>query len=100
VSQHDKAEVTVVSEKGQVVIPLAVRRKLGIEAKTKLLVYGYQDAVILKKLTIPDVTKELEAIYRRVDQQIARHGELSSEEISKVVQGARLKKRLAAKGAR
>ena len=60
--QKEKAEVTVVGEKGQVVIPLTIREKLGIGPKTKLLIYGYQDAVIMKKLEVPDVTQELEAI--------------------------------------
>jgi len=97
---QDRAEVTVVSEKGQVVIPQALRKKLGIEAKTKLLVYGCEDAVIMKKLTIPDVTKELEALYRRVDMQISQHGELSSEEINGIIQDVRRRKRLAAKDTR
>ena len=41
-SQNEKADVTVVSEKGQVVIPQAIRKKLGIGPKSKLLVYGYK----------------------------------------------------------
>ncbi len=94
---QDKAEVTVVSEKGQVVIPQALRKKLGIEAKTKLLVYGCEDAVIMKKLIVPDVAKELEALYRRIDKQIKEHGELSNEEIIEIVQDVRRRKRLAAK---
>ncbi len=90
--QSEKADVTVVSEKGQVVIPQAIRKKLGIKPKTKLLVYGYQDAVIMKKLEVPDVTKELEALYERVDKRIAKYGELNDEEISTVIRDQRAKK--------
>jgi AbrB family looped-hinge helix DNA binding protein len=54
-----KSEVAVVSSKGQLVIPRSIREKLGIGPKTKLLVYSYRDAVILKKLEVPDVVKEL-----------------------------------------
>jgi AbrB family looped-hinge helix DNA binding protein len=71
----------VVSEKGQVVIPQTIRKKLGIKPKTKLLVYGYQDAVIMKKLEVPDITKELEAMYKQIDKRIAKYGELTQEEV-------------------
>ena len=92
-TRYEKPDVTVVSGKGQVVIPQSIRKKLGIGPKTKLLVYGYQDAVVLKKMEIPDVTKELEEIYRRVDARIAKYGELTNEEINEVIQDYRRKKR-------
>jgi len=92
-TRYEKPDVTVVSEKGQVVIPQTIRAKLGIGPKTKLLVYGYQDAVIMKKLEIPDVTKELEEIYRKVDARIAKYGELANEEINEVIQDYRRRKR-------
>ncbi len=92
--QNEKADITVVSEKGQVVIPQTIRKKLGIGPKTKLLIYGYQDAVIMKKLEVPDVTKELQALYKRIDKKIAKYGELANEEINEVIQNYRTKKRL------
>jgi len=93
-ARYEKADVTVVSGKGQVVIPRSIREKLGIGPKTKLLVYGYQDVVILKKLEIPDVAKELEEIYRKVDARIAKYGELTDEEINEVIEEYRRKKRI------
>ena len=84
-AQNEKADVTVVSKKGQVVIPQTIRKKLGIEPKTKLLVYGYQDAVIMKKLKMPDVTKELEAMYKRIDKRITKHGELTQDEVKEEI---------------
>jgi len=92
-ARYEKPDVTVVSGKGQVVIPQSIRKKLGIGPKTKLLVYGYQDAVVLKKLEIPNVSKELEEIYRKVDARIAKYGELTDEEINEVIQEYRRKKR-------
>jgi AbrB family looped-hinge helix DNA binding protein len=88
-AQTEKADITVVSEKGQVVIPKSIRKKLGIGPKTKLLIYGYQDAVIMKKLEVPNVTKELEDLYKRVDKKIAKYGELTNEEINEVIQDYR-----------
>jgi AbrB family looped-hinge helix DNA binding protein len=93
-AQTEKADITVVSEKGQVVIPKSIRKKLGIGPKTKLLIYGYQDAVIMKKLEVPNVTKELEDLYKRVDKKIAKYGELTNEEINEAIQDYRAKKRV------
>ena len=98
VTQNDKADVTVVSDKGQVVIPQTIRKKLGIEAKTKLLVYGYRDAVIMKKLEVPDVAKELRALYKRIDKRIGKFGELNSHEIDEVIQNYRSKRSVSCEG--
>ena len=92
-TQYEEADVTVVSGKGQVVIPQAIREKLRIGPKTKLLVYGYQDAVIMKKMEIPNVIKDLEALYRRVDQKVKKYGPLSDEEINGIIQQSRKKRR-------
>lgn len=93
-AQNEKVDVTVVSEKGQVVIPQNIRKKLGIGPKTKLLIYGYQDAVIMKKLELPNITKELEEIYNRVNKKIEKDGELSNNEINEVIQDYRTKKKI------
>lgn len=96
---YKKADVTVVSSKGQVVIPRGVREKVGIKPKTKLLIYGYRDAVIMKKLKIPDVEKNLEEMYRRIDRRIAKYGELSEDEIQAEIDKYRAEKRARAKAA-
>ncbi|MCQ5363154.1 MAG: AbrB/MazE/SpoVT family DNA-binding domain-containing protein [Candidatus Methanomethylicia archaeon] len=91
-AQCEKVEVAVVSSKGQLVIPRSIREKRGIGPKTKLLVYGYRDAVILKKLEVPDVVKELKDIYRRIDARIAKYGGLTDEEIDEIIQEYRRKR--------
>jgi AbrB family looped-hinge helix DNA binding protein len=92
-TKYEEADVTVVSGKGQVVIPQAIREKLRIGPKTKLLVYGYQDAVIMKKMEIPNVIKDLEDLYRRVDQKVKKYGPLSDKEINGIIQKSRKKRR-------
>lgn len=44
--------ITSLSEKGQVVIPASLRSKLGLKPRSKLLVYGVEDAIVLKKLQL------------------------------------------------
>jgi AbrB family looped-hinge helix DNA binding protein len=91
--KQEESEVTVVSAKGQVVIPQSLREKLGIKPKTKLLVYGYNDAVIMKKMEIPDVIKDLERLYRRADRKVKKYGALSDQEIYEIIQESRRKRR-------
>jgi hypothetical protein len=39
------------------------------------------------------MSKELEAIYKRVDERIAKYGELSNDEINKIIDEHRQRKR-------
>lgn len=94
-AKHEEAEVTVVSGKGQVVIPQSIRKKMGIGPKTKLLVYGYDDAVIMKKMDIPDVARDLERLYARVDKKVAKYGPLSDDDIYQIIQESRRRRRAA-----
>ena len=89
----EEADVTVVSSKGQIVIPQSIRKRMGIGPKTKLLIYGYDDAVIMKKLDVPDVLKDLERIYRNVDEKARKLGILSDQDVSDIVQESRRKTR-------
>jgi AbrB family looped-hinge helix DNA binding protein len=88
----EKPDIVIVSSKGQVVIPQGIRKKLGINPESKLLVYRYQDAVIMKKIRIPDRVKELEQLYKKIDAKIPMYGELSEEEINAIVQKYRRQK--------
>lgn len=65
----EEPEITTMSEKGQVVIPQSIRKELGIKPKTKFLVYGRGDTVIMKKLELPDVKKEWEDIFKLMDKK-------------------------------
>jgi AbrB family looped-hinge helix DNA binding protein len=88
---YEEEDITVVSGKGQVVIPQSLRVKLGLRPKTKLIVYGYKDAVIMKKMDIPDIVKDLKSLYQKVDARAAKYGRISDEEINEMVQKYRKK---------
>ncbi|MGI0083339.1 MAG: AbrB/MazE/SpoVT family DNA-binding domain-containing protein [Nitrosopumilaceae archaeon] len=83
---YEEEDITVVSGKGQVVIPQSLRVRLGLKPKTKLIVYGYKDAVIMKKMDIPDIVRDLKSIYRKVDARAAKYGRMSDEQINDMVQ--------------
>jgi len=84
-------EITVMGERGQVVIPKEVRMKLGLKPKTKLLVTRRGDVVVMKKLDLEHETRELESIFKRVDQKIEKYGEMTEEEIDQMIHDYRAK---------
>jgi len=84
-------DVTVVGERGQVVIPKELRMKLGLKPKTKLLVVRRGDVVVMKKLDLEEERRELEAIFRKVDKRIEKYGEMTEEEIDQIIHDYRAK---------
>jgi len=82
----EELEVTIMSEKGQVVIPKSIREELEIKPKTKLLVYGKGDTIIMKKLQLPDLKKEWEDIFKLMDKKELK---LSNAEIQKEIKKTR-----------
>lgn len=86
-------EITTVSEKGQVVIPQSVRKYLGIKPKSRFLVYGEGDTVILKRIELPDIKAEWKRLKALVDKRIAKYGEMTEDEINEIVQKYRHGKR-------
>ena len=85
-SDMEKADVVVVSSKGQVLIPQSMRQKLVIGAKSKLLVYPYEYELVMKKLEVKGLERSLEEVYRKVDARRAKLGDLTETEIQALVQ--------------
>jgi AbrB family looped-hinge helix DNA binding protein len=86
----EEPEVTTISEKGQVVIPKSIRKELGIKPKTKFLVYGRGDTVIMKKLELPDLKKEWEGIFKLMDKKELK---ISQKEVQQEIADARKENR-------
>jgi AbrB family looped-hinge helix DNA binding protein len=85
-------EVATLSAKGQVVIPQALREKLKLKPKTKLLVYGEDDMMIMKKLNLPDLKEEWERIRQIMEERNRKHGALTEEDIRREVEDHRREK--------
>ena len=88
----EEPEVTTVSEKGQVVIPLTLREKLKLKPKTKLLVYGADDIIIMKKLYLPDLREDWERIKKIIEERNKKYPALKEEEVKEEVAAYRQKK--------
>lgn len=81
----------MIGERGQVVIPKELRSRLGLKPRTKLLVVGRGDAVIMKKLDLEQERRELETLFKRVDKKIRKYGEMTEEEIDQIIHDYRAK---------
>jgi AbrB family looped-hinge helix DNA binding protein len=84
-------EVTVIGERGQIVIPKDVRTRLGLKPRTKMLVVRRGDAVIMKKLDLEQERRELETLFERVDRRIEKFGEMTEKEIDQIIHDYRTK---------
>jgi AbrB family looped-hinge helix DNA binding protein len=86
----EEPQVTTISEKGQVVIPQSIRKELKIKPRTKFLVFGKGDTVIMKKLELPDMKKEWNEIFKAMDKKNLK---ISEEEIQEEVAEVRKRHR-------
>jgi len=81
-------ELTRLSQKGQVVIPTAVRRKMGLREGARFLVVGLEDVIVLRKLQISDEKLRLKKLLAEARISAKKHG-LSQREIDRLVHAVR-----------
>ena len=91
--QRNEPQLTTLSRKGQIVIPQALRKRLGIVPNTRFLVYGEGDTVLLRRLNLPDVRREWKSINDAVERKMAKYGPIDDEEITATARKYRHRKR-------
>jgi len=69
----ENAATTKMSSKGQVVIPEAIRKRLGLEPGVQFVVVASKDAVILKSITPPSID-EFDTLLIEARKQARRAG--------------------------
>jgi len=77
-------ELTRLSQKGQVVIPSEVRRKMGLKEGTKFLVIGLEDVIVLRRLQLSEEKLRLKKLLAEARFSAKTHG-LSEKEIERLV---------------
>jgi AbrB family looped-hinge helix DNA binding protein len=80
---------TKMSSKGQIVIPEAVRTKLGLKAGVRFVVVGTPGVVILKTIAAPDMA-EFDALIADARHQARRAG-MKPSDVGEVIRHARQK---------
>jgi len=88
-----ETDVTTISAKGQVVIPQALRRKLKLKPKTKLLVYGEGDTIVMKRLSLPELREKWESIKQIMEERNRKYGPLTEEDVKREVDASRRERR-------
>ena len=81
-------ELTRLSQKGQVVIPTEVRRKMGLKEGTKFLVVGLEDIIVLRRLQLSEEKLKLKKLLAEARSSAKTQG-LSDKEIERLVQAVR-----------
>jgi len=73
------------SVKGQVVIPKDIRRRLKLKPKDRLIVYGEEDTIILKRLDLPELRETWKRISNIIKERNKKYGRLNQKEVSKEI---------------
>jgi AbrB family looped-hinge helix DNA binding protein len=81
-----EASTTKVSSKGQVVIPVNVRKAAGLRKGEKILAIAIDDIVVLKKIVDKTFEETVKPIWARVRQM-----GLTEEDINALIDEARTK---------
>ncbi len=81
-----EVSTTKVSSKGQVVIPVNVRKAAGLKKGEKVIVLAFENTVVLKKITDKTFEETVKPIWARV-QQLG----LTEENVDALIQEAKAK---------
>ena len=85
------AQVLTVSSKGQISLPVAIRKLLSIDAGDKLVAYASGDAIMLKTLKIPSA-EEFEVALSEAQEWAASAG-YQEDDVSDIIKSVRQRKR-------
>ena len=86
-------ETATMSEKGQIVIPGQIRKKINASKGTRFAVMGKHDTIVLKKLRTPtkmELLQELKSLTREITAELRGLG-MSEEDVIQIALDARRK---------
>ena len=86
-------DIAVVGTKGQIVIPLQLRRRLKIAPKSRLAVYSRGDKLVMTKLRLQPLGEELRELFKEIDEGYSGKRRPTQKAILKEIQAYRQEKR-------
>ncbi len=87
-----KEELVKMSPKGQLVVPRDIREKEGFKASDRFVAFDVKGGVLFKRVNIPDVKAEFQAISKEIQRQF-KEKNIREEEIEEAIKWARRKRR-------
>ena len=83
----EKLEITSMSSRGQIVIPLDIREHLGLKEGEKFVVVGEDDTVVLKKIAMPSF-KNFDKLVQKT-RQFAKEKGITAADVEGAIKRAR-----------
>ena len=81
-------ELVKMSEKGQLVVPRRIRKKEGFRGSDRFVAIEVKDGVLFKRVEIPDVEIEFEALSRDISSHFKKH-KIRQSDVAEAVKWAR-----------
>lgn len=88
----NQVATTKLSSKGQIVIPESIRESLHMEPGTQFVVFGLDDTIVLKTITMPPVSK-FKSLLARAEKAVKTAG-LKKADVGKAISQGRKAKKL------
>jgi len=79
------------SEKGQLVVPRRIREKEGFKSSDRFIAIGVNDGVLFKRVEIPEVRIEFEALSRDIQSHFKKN-KVKQSDVAEAVKWARQQK--------
>ncbi len=85
----EKSDIVVMSSKGQVVVPRAVREAVEAVPGSEFVVFGSGDTIMLKKIALPTFSqKELEKMVAESERKLKAAGFVDEQSVRNLVEEA------------
>lgn len=82
-------ELTKMTTKGQVVIPSEIRKELGLGEGSQMVVSNLGELILLRKLAIPDLKKELDELTKWGSKIARKKGIRTEADVVRIIHKGR-----------
>jgi len=89
VLQSYMVSITKISSKGQVVIPLEIRKKMNLEEGNLLIISDSDDSICMKRIELPKIKSWKEAT--KPFRDAAKKSNFSNDDLKKLIEESRVR---------